>query len=287
MNFSSIIAGVMNWGVWDKNLKTKEMENLIQTLINQNITTFDHADIYGGYTTEESFGKAFKNSGIKRENIQLISKCGIKYVCDKREYEIKHYDYSKKYILWSVDETLKNLETDYLDLLLLHRPSPLLQPEEVAEAISILKTNGKIRNFGVSNFLPQQVELLKKHVTIDANQIQFSATHFEPMLDGQLDYMHTHSILPMAWNPLGTVFKNNDEQTNRLKNLLTELIVKYEVSADIILLSWIKKHPSGVLPVFGTANLDRIENLKKLENFTLEQEDWFKIWTESMENKVP
>ena len=287
MKFSPIIAGVMNWGVWDKNLDTKSMEKLIHTFINQNITSFDHADIYGGYTTEESFGKAYKISGIKRETIQLISKCGIKYLSEKRDYKIKHYDYSKEYILWSVDESLKNLQTDYLDLLLLHRPSPLLQPEEVADAVSALKESGKIKHFGLSNFLPHQTDLVKKYVDVEVNQIQFSATHHFPLTDGQLDYMLLHKIKPMAWNPLGSVFKENNEQTLRLNNLLGNLTVKYEVPADIILLQWILQHPSQVIPVIGTANSDRVENLKRLESFQLETEDWFEIWTESMGNKVP
>lgn len=287
MKFTPIIAGVMNWGVWDKNLDTKSMEKLIHTFINQGITSFDHADIYGGYTTEESFGKAFKSSGIQRETVQLISKCGIKYLSEKRDYQIKHYDYSKEYILWSVDESLKNLQTDYLDLLLLHRPSPLLQPEEVAEAVSILKDSGKIKHFGLSNFLPHQTDLVKQYVNVEVNQIQFSATHHFPLTDGQLDYMLLHQIKPMAWNPLGSVFKENNEQTLRLKNLLADLIIKYEVSADIILLRWILQHPSQVIPVIGTTNHDRVENLKKLDSFQLETEDWFKIWTTSMGHKVP
>ncbi|MDK2771331.1 MAG: aldo/keto reductase [Flavobacterium sp.] len=287
MKFSSLIAGVMNWGVWDKNLDTNAMEKLIHTFINQDITSFDHADIYGGYTTEESFGKAFKNSGIQRENIQLISKCGIKYLSEKRDYSIKHYDYSKEYILWSVEESLKNLQTDYLDLLLLHRPSPLLQAEEVAEAVSKLKESGKIKHFGLSNFLPHQTDLVKQYVDVEVNQIQFSVTHHFPLTDGQLDYMNLHKIKPMAWNPLGSVFKEDNEQTLRLKILLADLIIKYEVSADIILLQWILQHPSQVIPVVGTANSDRVENLKKINSFRLETEDWFKIWTTSMGHKVP
>lgn len=287
MNFSSAISGVMNWGVWGKNLNTNEMEKHIRLFIENNITSFDHADIYGGYTTEEAFGKALTKSKIERKSIQLISKCGIKYVTDKRNYGIKHYDYSKEYILWSIDESLKNLQTDYLDLLLLHRPSPLLQPEEVAEAITIAKENGKIKHFGVSNFLPHQTELLRKFIAVEANQIQFSATHYQPMTDGQLDYMNVNNILPMAWNPLGSVFREQNEQTNRLQELLVNLMVKYEVPADILLLKWVQQHPSGIFPVVGTADESRIASLKSLEKFQLETQDWFKIWTESMGNKVP
>lgn len=287
MNYSSLIAGVMNWGIWGKNFDLNEFEKLIHSYIEQNIYSFDHADIYGGYTTEEAFGKALKKSSIKREKIQLITKCGIKYVTDKRDYSIKHYDYSKEYIVWSVNESLKNLQTDYLDLLLLHRPSPLLQPEEVAEAVSALKQSGKIKHFGLSNFLPHQTDLVKKHIDVEVNQIQFSATHHYPLSDGQLDFMLLNKIQPMAWNPLGSIFKDDNEQTTRLKELLTDLIIKYEVSADILLLSWIKQHPSNVIPVVGTTNLDRIKNLNKTNKFKLELEDWFKIWTTSMGHKVP
>lgn len=287
MNYSSLIAGVMNWGIWGKNFDLNEFEKLIHSYIEQNIYSFDHADIYGGYTTEEAFGKALKKSSIKREKIQLITKCGIKYVTDKRDYSIKHYDYTKEYIVWSVNESLKNLQTDYLDLLLLHRPSPLLQPEEVAEAVSALKQSGKIKHFGLSNFLPHQTDLVKKHIDVEVNQIQFSATHHYPLTDGQLDFMLLNKIQPMAWNPLGSIFKDDNEQTTRLKELLTDLIIKYEVSADILLLSWIKQHPSNVIPVVGTTNLDRIKNLNKTNKFKLELEDWFKIWTTSMGHKVP
>jgi predicted oxidoreductase len=135
---SPVIAGTMNWGVWDKKLNTAEMAHLIRVCVDNQITTFDHADIYGGYTTEAEFGQAFTQSGLSRDRIQLISKCGIQHT-QGRPNTLKHYDYSKDYILWSVDNSLKNLQTDYLDVLLLHRPSPLMQPDEIAEAVEILR----------------------------------------------------------------------------------------------------------------------------------------------------
>ncbi len=284
---SPLIAGVMTWGVWGKNLNTSEMVKRINTFISEGIVTFDHADIYGGYTTEESFGKALAESGISRKTIQLISKCGIQYVCDTKPHKIKHYDYSRNHIVNSVNQSLKNLKTDYLDVLLLHRPSPLLKAEEVVETITDLKNEGKILAFGISNFLPHQTELLRRYIPIEYNQIQFSATHYHPMTNGELDYMQLHDIQPMAWNPLGSVFREENEQTNRLKMLLADLILKYEVSAEIILLAWILQHPAAILPVIGTADLDRIKNLKQLNDFSLETEDWFAIWTTSMGHKVP
>lgn len=277
----------MNWGVWDKNLNTQEMITLINTFLNQNITSFDHADIYGGYTTEKDFGAAFTQSGIDRKNIQLISKCGIKLLSNERDYKIKHYDYSAEYIIWSAENSLKNLQTDYLDVFLLHRPSPLLQPDEVAKAVEQLKSQGKILSFGVSNFTNSQSELLQKSVNLEYNQIQFSATNFDAMLDGSLDFMQLHNIKPMAWNPLGTIFKEDNEQTRRLKKLLTNLFIKYEVSTDVILLAWILQHPSSIIPVVGTSNLTRIPQLNIALEIKLDLEDWFSIWVESQGTKVP
>lgn len=283
---SPVIAGTMNWGVWDKKLNIQEMIHLINICIENKITTFDHADIYGGYTTEEQFGKAFNESKISREKLQLISKCGIQLE-GSRTNKIKHYDYSKEYIVWSVENSLKNLQTDYLDVLLLHRPSPLMVTDEIAEAVERLKSDGKIIDFGLSNFTTSQTELIKSKTEVSYNQIQFSATHYEAMLDGSLDYMQTHNIRPMSWNPLGMVFREDIEQTRRLKKLLVQLVEKYGVGSDTILLSWILKHPSKVIPVAGTVNIARIQALMKAVELNLDQQDWFAIWTESMGNKVP
>ena len=286
-SLSPIIAGAMNWGVWDKNLKTKEMENLIHICFENKITTFDHADIYGSYTTEAQFGKALSNSKIKREQIQLISKCGIQMLAEKRNNTIKHYDYSKDYIIWSVENSLKNLKTDFLDVLLLHRPSPLMQADEIAEAVEKLKSEGKIIDFGVSNFTSSQTELIRQKTPISYNQIQFSATDYQPMLDGSLDYMQLHQIRPLSWNPLGSVFRQENMQTYRLRTLLASLVSKYEIGADTILLAWILKHPAHIIPIAGTVNVARIQALMKATELQLSQEDWFAIWTESMGNEVP
>ena len=203
---SPIVAGTMNWGVWDKKLTTSEMVHLMNICIENKVTTFDHADIYGGYTTEAQFGKAFAESKIPREKIQLISKCGIQ-LAESRNNSIKHYDYSKEYIVWSVENSLKNLQTDYLDVLLLHRPSPLMKADEIAEAVAKLKSEGKIIDFGVSNFTASQTELIQQKTEINYNQIQFSATHHQVMLDGSLDYMQLHNIRPMSWKYVGQRFK--------------------------------------------------------------------------------
>ncbi|MBP4139696.1 aldo/keto reductase [Flavobacterium geliluteum] len=284
---SPIISGTMNWGVWDKNLTPKEMENMIQICIENKITTFDHADIYGSYTTEADFGKAFQASKIAREKLQLITKCGIQMIAESRQNKIKHYEYSKDYIIWSVEESLKKLKTEYVDVFLLHRPSPLMQADEIAEAVEKLKTEGKIIDFGLSNFSSSQTELIRQKTEVSYNQVQFSATNYEPMLDGSFDYMQTHGIRPLSWNPLGTVFREDTKKTRRLKKLLVSLVEKYNLGSDTLLLSWILKHPAAVIPIAGTVNVARIQSLMKAVELKLDQEDWFAIWIESMGDDVP
>jgi predicted oxidoreductase len=285
---SPIISGTMNWGVWDKNLTTKEMENMIQICIENKITTFDHADIYGSYTTEADFGKAFQASKISREKLQLITKCGIQMIAEKRpQNKIKHYEYSKEYIIWSAEESLKKLKTDFIDVFLLHRPSPLMQADEIAEAVEKLKSEGKIIDFGLSNFTSSQTELIRQKTEVSYNQVQFSATHYEAMTDGSLDYMQTHKIRPLSWNPLGTVFREDTKKTRRLKKLLADLVQKYSFGSDTLLLAWILKHPAGVIPIAGTVNIARIQSLMKAVELEMDKEDWFAIWTESMGDDVP
>ena len=278
----------MSWGSWGKKLTTKEMTNLIEHCIANAITTFDHADIYGAYTTEADFGKALTASNtIKRKDIQLISKCGIQYMCENRSNNVKHYNYNKDYIIWSVERSLKNLNTDYLDLLLLHRPSPLMRANEIAEAISILKHQGKIKRFGVSNFTPSQMRMIETTIKIDVNQIEFSLTEHSAMHDGTLDYMIINKIRPMAWSPLGSVFRENNEQTRRIYKQLSDLKDKYSASEDELLLAWTLTHPAAIYPVVGTTNKTRLQRAIKASKIKLELEDWFLILVASQGHKVP
>ena len=285
--FSKIIAGTMTWGIWGKNCTTEEMITLMNSCLENGITTFDHADIYGGYTTEKDFGKAFGESKIDRKDIQLISKCGIQMISENRNNKIKHYSYSKDYIIASAEQSLKHLQTDYLDLLLLHRPSPLMQADEIAEAVEKLKISGKILDFGVSNFTSSQCNLIETKTKINYNQIEFSITNLEPMLDGSLDHMQINRITPMCWSPLGTVFRKEDEQSQRIQKTANELAFKYGVSNDVVLLSWILKHPAGILPVCGTADKNRLSKLMQATTVEMELEDWFSLWTASTGKDVP
>ena len=286
-NFSKIIAGAMTWGSWGKQFSKTEIIKLTNHCVDNQITTFDHADIYGGYTTETDFGNAFAESGIKRETIQLISKCGIQYISENRNNKVKHYNYSRDYIIWSAEESLKNLKTDYIDLFLLHRPSPLMQPDDIAEAVSILKQQGKIKAFGVSNFTNSQVDLISKSTVVSVNQIEFSLTEHNAMHDGTLDYMMLNNITPMAWSPLGYVFKDDNEQTRRIHKQLGELMGKYNATEDQLLLAWIMMHPANIHPVVGTTDYKRITNATKAIQIKLELEDWFLILVACQGHKVP
>jgi len=275
MPTSKIIIGCMSWGKWGKQFSTKEQIDMIQFCIENGNSTFDHADIYGDYSTESEFGKAFLESGIKREEIQLISKCGIQLVGEARDNKLKHYNYSKEYIIWSVEQSLINLKTDYLDTFLLHRPSPLMQPNEIAEAISQLQKSGKIINFGVSNFTPSQVDLIADKIDISVNQIEFSLTYHNAMQNGSLDQMLQKSMQPMCWSPLGSVFRHETPQSLRIKEVLNVLSEKYAFSKDVLLLAWILKHPAKISPVIGTTNKERILNANKALEINLDLEDWF------------
>ncbi|WGH74630.1 aldo/keto reductase [Tenacibaculum tangerinum] len=286
-NYSNVIAGCMRWGIWGENLDTHQMVNLIEACVQNEVTTFDHADIYGDYTTESSFGKALESSSIKRENIQLISKCGIQHTGNTRTNRIKHYDYSKKYIIWSVEQSLQNLKTEYLDLLLLHRPSPLMHPDEIAAAIETLISQGKIKDFGLSNFTPLQTQLIASKTTVSVNQIEASLSHYTPLLNGDLNYMQLHHIQPMAWSPLGTYFTEDSTKNLQIKEEMLRLTQKYNATETQVLLAWLYQHPSQIIPVIGTTKKERIIEAVAAQKIILETEDWFALLEASQGHKVP
>ncbi|MCM4171168.1 aldo/keto reductase [Arenibacter sp. TNZ] len=286
-SYSKIIAGTMTWGNWGKKLSVGEGAKLIGHCLDQGITTFDHADIYGSYNNELLFGNAFTSSNISRDKIQLISKCGIQMVCEERKNSVKHYNYSKDYIIWSVEQSLKNLKTDYLDMLLLHRPSPLMCPGEIGDAVQQLKKEGKILDFGVSNFTPSQVELLETTVEVQSNQLEFSLTANEAMNNGGWDDCIIHKRMAMAWSPLGSYYRDKNKRSKRIKKVLKQLKKKYQVNASQLLLAWIFTHPAAVHPVVGTTNPKRLSDAMKATEIDLEQEDWFMLLAASMGEDVP
>lgn len=277
MEFSPIIIGTMRWGIWGANHSAKEVQNLIETSLSEGLSTFDHADIYGDYTTEKLFGVAFHQMKVARDAVQLITKCGIEMPCENKSFQIKSYNYSKEYILRSVNTSLRNLKTDFIDLLLLHRPSPLMDPNEIAEAFNDLKNQQKVRHFGVSNFLPSQFDLINNAFPLITNQIEVSLNQTQAFTDGTVDQMMLRNLRPMAWSVMGNYFGKETKRNIRIKKVLDELCPIYNATENQLLLSFILKHPAKILPVIGTSKADTIKILKDSLSINIERKDWFKM----------
>ncbi|MGE5107545.1 MAG: aldo/keto reductase [Sphingobacteriales bacterium] len=291
IKFSPVIAGTMKWGVWGAKFSTNEYLQLIDECMQMGVTTFDHADIYGHYTTEEEFGRALAERKHLRSQMQFITKCGIKMVSPNRPHHtIKHYDTSKEHIIHSAHLSLKHLHTDYIDTLLIHRPDPLMHPDEIAEAFTQLKNEGKALNFGVSNFTQSQTEMIASRFPIITNQIELSILYLKPFTDGTLDECITKNIIPMAWSPLGggNLFAHaeDDERAKRIIAVADILAEKYSVAPDQVLLSWLLQHPSGIIPVLGTSKAERIKKALEASKIKMERQEWFMLWRASTGHEV-
>lgn len=272
-------------------LEKKEAETFVQSALEEGANFFDHADIYGRGTCEEIFADAIHMNAEIRENIILQSKCGIRKGM---------FDFSKEHILDSVDGILKRLKTEYLDILLLHRPDALVEPEEVAEAFDILETSGKVRHFGVSNQNPLQIQLLNKFVKqpIVANQLQLSITNANMISNGInvnmendsainrdgsiLDFCRLNDITIQPWSPFQYgffegVFLGNDTFPE-LNKQIDEVAAKYDVSNTTIATAWLLRHPAKMQPVIGTMNIDRLKDCCKASEIQLTREEWYSIY---------
>ncbi len=288
---SNIIHG--HWRLADWQLTNQELLTLTQQTIDLGITTFDHADIYGDYSCEKLFGNALKLKKGLRENIQIITKCGIKLLSKKYpERKIKSYDYSFKHIVASVENSLKNFNTDYIDVLLLHRPSPYFNPEEVAEAFSYLKKQGKVLHFGVSNFNKTQFEMLNTFVEapLVTNQIEISPYNLEHFNNGNIDYLLKNNTKPMAWSPLagGNLLQPTSTKGNSIFAALQEVADELSVnSLDIVIYSWLLSHPSKIIPIVGTHKINRLQNATVASSIKMTSEQWLKIYIASVGDELP
>ena len=277
-----------------KTLSVTEAEKILSASMELGINFFDHADIYGDGKSEEIFSTAVKNTGIKRRDIILQSKCGIRK---------GFFDFSKEHIISSVEKILKRLQTDYLDVLLLHRPDTLVGPEEVAEAFNILHNSGKVKNFGVSNQNPYQIELLQKYVNqkLIINQLQFGVMH-TVMIDagfnvnmsnnesivrdgGILDYCRLKDITIQAWSPFQYgffegVFLDNDKFPE-LNSVINTIAKEKNVSNVTLATAWILRHPAKIQVIAGTMNENRLKEIAKAGNVELSREEWYKIYLAS------
>lgn len=290
LEFSRIVQGIWRLAEWK--MTSKEILELVEKCMDIGITTFDHADIYGDYTCESLFGNAIALKPEVREKMQIVTKCGIKLISQNRpEHKIKYYDTSKEHIIKSVNNSLQNLQTDYIDVLLIHRPDPFMNPEEVAEAFSKLKKEGKVLNFGVSNFKPSQFNMLSSYLEFPlvTNQIEISVMNLQGFQDGSIDQCLEKRILPMAWSPLsgGKIFNLKDERTNRLQETLQKIGTELGVnSIDVIMYAWLLNHPSKIIPIVGSGKIDRIKAAVEATNINLTTQQWFHILESSTGKEV-
>ena len=290
LSFSRIIHGL--WRLSDWNMSDEEVVKLIEDCLDAGITTFDHADIYGDYTCEKKFGDALALKPALRKQMEIVTKCGIKLVSDNRPgHSIKSYDTSKEHILASVNQSLKNFQTNYIDVLLIHRPDPFMDPSQVAEAFTQLKQEGQVRYFGVSNFKRSQFKLLLSYMDFPliTNQIELSAYHLENFEDGTLDLCQEEKISPMAWSPLagGEIFNSKDERAKHLRSKL-ELIAA-DIGAqgiDEVLFAWLLSHPANIMPIVGSGNFKRIESAIRALDLTLTRDQWFDILQVAMGREI-
>lgn len=287
-NAPAVVVGCMRLGELD----SSRMNRFIHTAVENGANYFDHADIYAGGKSEVVFGEALSSdASLSRENLILQSKCGIRK---------GFYDLSKEYIVQSVEQSLKRLKTDYLDVLLLHRPDALVEPEEVAAAFDILEQTGKVRYFGVSNHKPMQMELLKKYVKqpILVNQLQFSIPVSNMVANGMevnmetdgaidrdgsvLDYLRLHDITIQAWSPFqmpnwkGCFLGSPDYA--ELNHELDALSRQYGVSSTTIAAAWILRHPANMQIITGTSNPERLNEIIKACQITLSREEWYRLY---------
>ncbi|MEM7117471.1 MAG: aldo/keto reductase [Chloroflexota bacterium] len=284
---SRLALGFARLAQWE--LNSYQLLDLLHASIDLGITTMDHADIYGNQSSQRLFGDALAKRPALRQQMQIISKCGIQ---PYPAYDVKHYDTSKDHIINSVENSLMLLGTDYLDLLLIHRPDPLMDADEVAEAFAALQQAGKVRHFGVSNHTPSQFELLSSRVDVPlvTNQVQFSLLANKALEDGTFDQAQRLRFSPMAWSPLagGEVFTGDEVSAKRTRLALREVGIELgTASYDQVALAWILTHPANIVPVLGTSRLDRLQSAAQAAPMRLSRPQWFRLLQAARGKYVP
>jgi predicted oxidoreductase len=288
---SRIVHGQMRMAGWK--LSGQELLRLMEEVIEMGVTSFDHADIYGSYRCEALLGDVLTLKKGLREKIEIITKCGINLITDKfPDRKIKYYDYSYHHIVTSVDNSLTNFRTDHIDLLLLHRPAPFFDPETVAKAFTILKREGKVLHFGVSNFTPGQFDMLNSYTEekLVTNQVEISPYCLEHFENGNIDFFLKEKIKPMAWSPLagGKLLNPGDAKGSRILQALLEVAEELNVTpVDKIIYSWLLTHPASLIPVVGSGKIERIKHAVEAFDIELSPEQWYKIFIASMGKELP
>jgi predicted oxidoreductase len=275
---SRIVAGM--WRMTEWGMSVEQRVGFIERCLDLGVTSFDHADIYGGYGVESLFGDALRLQSSLRERMEIISKCGIKLVSPRRpQHTIQHYDTSAAHITASVEESLRQLGTDRLDLLLIHRPDPLMDFDEVAATFERLRAAGKVLHFGVSNFSRHQFEALDKRIALATNQVEFSPLHTAPMFDETFDGLQDAGVAPMIWSPLagGRLFQGGEAQADNLRLVIKGISDELGQPFASVVFAWIMQLPCRPLPLTGSGRIEAIGVAVAGTQFTLSRADWFTI----------
>ncbi len=286
LSFSRIVYGMWRLDEAD-DTSPEHIQAKIEACLEQGITTIDQADIYGLYKSEELLGHALKSSSL-RDKIELVSKTDIVVPCDAfPNARVKHYDTSAKHINAQVERSLKLMHTDHLDLLLIHRQDPFMDHNETGEALDNLVESGKVRAVGVSNFRPWDFSLLQSAMDNDlvVNQIELSLSCFDAFTNGDIAFLQENEIAPMAWSPLGGggLMTGSGEVQSVLKRIAADS----GTDAAAVATAWLLDHPSGILPVMGTNNIDRIKKLSDANKVPMDRETWFELYTAAQGFEVP
>lgn len=288
LSLSRIVYGMWRIGD-DSNTSPAHVQAKIESCLAQGITTLDQADIYGGYTAEAILGGALKASPQLRDKVELVTKCGIVAPAGRyADRRVKYYDTTEGHITASVEASLRDMGTDRIDLLLIHRPDPLIDHEETGKALDGLVASGKVRSVGVSNFRPWDFSLLQSAMSskLVTNQIEISLVAPECFINGDLAYLRERAIAPMAWSPLGggSLFGEDNRQ---LLAALERTGAAQGVDATAVAVAWLLRHPARIIPVMGTNNIERIGKIGEAAKVEMDRQTWFELYTLAIGKDVP
>lgn len=281
------------YGMWrlaeDVDTSAAHVQAKVEACLAQGITSFDQADIYGGYASEEVLGRALKGNSALRDQMQIITKCGI--LLDGPNFpasKVKYYDTGRAHVLWSVENSLRAMQIEHIDLLLIHRPDPMMDAHETGAVLDELVASGKVGAVGVSNFKLHDWALLQSAMKtpLVANQIELSLTQPDALINGDIAYLQERQIAPMAWSPLGggSLFGPSHKE---LLELLAEIGAEFEVDATAVAIAWILAHPAKIMPVLGTNTLARIARLGDACKVSLDRETWYALYVAALGHEVP
>ncbi|MGZ8469882.1 MAG: aldo/keto reductase [Gemmatirosa sp.] len=285
---SSIVAGVWRLASWQLDVQARV--RWIEECVALGVTSFDHADIYGDYQVETLFGEALAAAPALRDRIQLVTKCGIRLVSRHRPaHALKSYDTSPAHVVASVERSRRALRTDRLDLLLLHRPDPLMDPDALAETFRALRESGTVLHVGVSNHAPSQLALLHGRHPVATNQVELSPLRLDALHDGTLDQCLALGIRPMIWSPLagGRLLTGEDAAAMRVRGVLEPLAHRHGVTPATIAFAWILRHPSRPVPITGSRRIAALREAVDALELALTAEEWYAVWQAGAGHEVP